>query len=197
MQGGIDGIFQAMLDPSLLEPEKQRPLKRSEYWTLVERGVFEDERVELLNGIIVQMSPQDPEHASPVQQLTLVLVPQLVGRAIVRIQSSFYAAGESVPEPDVAIVPLGSYAHAHPERAHCIIEVAYSSLRKDRLVKAPIYAASNVSEYWVVDSGAKRVLVYRDSNGEAYRRMTEHDSSEVLVLEAFPDVRVSISDLFA
>src|SRR5689334_18666194 len=112
-----------MVDARLLAPQTTRPLKRAEYERLVAMGAFEDERVELLEGVIVTMSPNHPEHASPVQVLTELLVPALVGRAGVRVQLSLVAARESVPEPDVAIVPIGDYRHAHPDRAHCVIEV--------------------------------------------------------------------------
>jgi len=63
-----------------------RPLKRVEYDRLVALGAFEDERVELLHGVLVDMSPNDPEHVSPIDRLTMILVPALRGRAIVRIQ---------------------------------------------------------------------------------------------------------------
>src|SRR6266550_155246 len=131
-----------MLDPAFLAPEAPRRLRRSEYDELVASGAFEDERVELLRGVIVSMSPNNPPHASPVQLLGQLLIPALLGRATVRIQLPIVAVDESEPEPDVAIVPLGDHARAHPDRAMLIIEVAESSLRKDRLVKGPLYAAS-------------------------------------------------------
>lgn len=60
-----------MLEPKLIDPEKPRPLKRAEYDKLVAMGAFEDERVELLYGTLVVMSPQDPRHTTPIQQLTM------------------------------------------------------------------------------------------------------------------------------
>src|SRR5689334_2995450 len=105
-----------MLEPSLILPEKPRPLKRSEYDRLVSMGAFEGERVELLHGTLVAMSPQDPGHTSPIGQLNMLLVPLLLTRALVRVQSPIVAEDESEPEPDVAIVPLGDYRHAHPDR---------------------------------------------------------------------------------
>ena len=83
------------------------------------------------------MSPQDPGHTNPIGVLTMLLAPALVGRAVVRVQSSLIARDEPEPEPDLAVVPLASYRTAHPERAHLVIEVALSSMKKDRLVKAP------------------------------------------------------------
>lgn len=139
-----------MLDAQLLAPLTTRGLRREEYDRLVALGAFEDERIELLEGELVTMGPNNPEYASAVQVLGEILVPPLVGRATIRIQLPIIAARESEPEPDVAIVPLGEYRQAHPDRAHCVIEVVHSSLSKDRNIKAPLYAASGFREYWLV-----------------------------------------------
>src|ERR1043165_617725 len=102
---------------------------------MAEIGLFDDERVELVRGVIIAMSPIYPPHASPVDRLTEILVRALAGRARVRIQQPLLATDESEPEPDVAVVPLGDYTATHPDRALLVIEVADSSLRKDRLLK--------------------------------------------------------------
>jgi Uma2 family endonuclease len=186
-----------MLDPTpLLAGEKQRRLKRSEFQALVRLGAFDDERVELLYGVIVEMTSGDPEHAHPIQELTRLLLGQLLERAIVRVQLDYLAAGESEPVPDLAIVPLANYRHAHPDRAHCIIEVAHSSVRKDRLLKMPLYAASNVAEYWVVNVNESCFEVFRDSDGTTYQSETRYGVGETVTLEAFPDVAVRVAELF-
>jgi Uma2 family endonuclease len=185
-----------MLDLDVLALERPRRLKRTEYAQLVGLGTFEDEQVELIDGVIVEMPPGDPQHATPIQELTRILVPPLAGRALVRVQLDFLAAGESQPLPDVAIVPCGDYRRVHPSRAHCIVEVSHSSLRKDRLLKAPLYAASNVEEYWLVNVPARSVEVFRNSDGTRYRELSEHDESEILMLARFPDVRVEIAEIF-
>src|SRR6185295_14352342 len=102
----------------------ERPLRRAEYDHLVSLGAFENERIELLDGLLVPMSPIGPPHSSAVQELTTLLVVAFLGRATVRIQLPFAALALSEPEPDVAVVPLGDYAKAHPNSAHLIIEVA-------------------------------------------------------------------------
>jgi Uma2 family endonuclease len=185
-----------MVDTRLLAPETTRTLKRVEYDQLVAMGVFEDERVELLEGVIVTMSPNYPEHASPVQFLNEILLPALLGRAVVRIQLPLYAVRESEPEPDVAIVPLGDYRHAHPDRAYCLIEVAYSSLSKDRNIKAPLYAASGFHEYWVVNVPEQVVEVFREPSEDGYRERTRHGVGEAIALLDFPDVQVEVAKLF-
>lgn len=185
----------AMLDPSLLAPEKPRRFKRAEFNELLRFGAFEGERVELLYGVIVEMSLASPKHGSPIQELNQILVPKLLGRATVRIQLDYVAVEDSEPVPDIAIVPLGKYREEHPDSAHCIIEVAHSSLRKDRLVKAPLYAASNVEEYWIVNVNDACIEVFRNSDGRAFRSETRFGMGEVVALAAFPDVSVAVSDV--
>jgi Uma2 family endonuclease len=116
-------------------------------------------RVELIHGRVVAMSPIGPAHASVVDRLAELLVPALVGRARVRIRQPFAASEDSEPEPDVAIVPAGTYADRHPDRAWLIIEVAESSLDYDRETKAPMYARCGVPEYWIVDVAGRALEV--------------------------------------
>lgn len=185
----------AMFDPSLLAAEKQRRLKRSEFMELVRLGVFEGERIELLYGVIVEMAIADPKHGSPIQELTRILVPKLLDRATVRIQLDYVAVEESEPVPDIAIVPFGKYRDEHPDRAYCIIEVANTSLRKDRLVKVPLYASSNVGEYWIVNVVDVCIEVFRESDGRAYRSETRYGMGDTLSLAAFPDVTIAVADV--
>ena len=184
-----------MLDARLLAPQTTRALRREEYDRLVSLGVFDDERVELLEGVIVTMSPNNPEHASPVQLLNEILMPALLGRAVVRIQLPIIAARESEPEPDVVIAPLGDYRKVHPDRAHCVIEVASTSVSKDRNIKAPLYAASGFHEYWLVNVPEQVVEVFRDPSPEGYRERTRVARGETLRLQDFPDVELEIAKL--
>ena len=188
--------FVPMLDVQLLAPQTTRALRREEYDRLVAMGAFEDERVELIEGVLVTISPNDPEHANPVQVLTELLVRGLAGRAVVRIQLPIVAARESEPEPDVAIVPLGDYRRAHPDQAHCVIEVANSSVSKDRNIKAPLYAASGFREYWLVNVPEQAVEVFRAPGPEGYAQRARYAVGETTALEAFPDVRIEVVSLF-
>src|SRR5258706_15521080 len=104
-----------------------RPLRRVEYDQLVALGVFQDERIELLDGALVTMSPIGAPHNSAVQELTEFFVLALRKRASVRCQMSLAAGDLSEPEPDLAIVPRAAYDTAQPAQAHLIIEVAESS----------------------------------------------------------------------
>ena len=129
------------------------------------------------------------------QSLTQILVPPLVGRAAVRVQLPIVAADESEPEPDVAVVPLGDYSREHPATAFLVIEVADSSIRKDRLVKAPLYAKSRFGEYWLFDVRTRSVEVHRGASPDGWASVTRHGAGEILVPEAFPDVAVAVNDV--
>ncbi len=185
----MDDIF----DFSLLRPESVRPLKRTEYEALVERGVFEDENVELLQGFIVQMSPQGEEHLKSIVRLNRILVLALRGRADVMSHSSFAASGDSMPEPDLAVIPSVDMTPGIPTRAFLLVEASDSSLRKDRQIKAPLYAASGVPEYWILDLEARVIEVYRDPAPGGYRSVERFGADATIALSAFPDVCVSVA----
>lgn len=178
---------------ALLEGEV-RPLKRVEYDRLVDLGVFEGEKVELLYGRIVQMAPQGEHHSSAIVALTMLLVPRLAGRADVRVQLPLACPDESEPEPDVAIVPPGSvFLGDHPSWAHLVIEVAASSQEKDRGPKGDLYARAGVPEYWVVDVRSRRVERYRRPVDGRYAESSLHESAETLCPGEFPDVEVELA----
>jgi len=125
-----------------------------------------------------------------------LLVRALDPRALVRIQQPFVAHDESEPEPDVAVVPDGIYADAHPDRASLVIEVADSSLEYDRETKGPLYAASGVDEYWIVDVAARAIEVYSHPVNGRYRNLHTVDTDGAVAIAAFPDVTIKVSTLF-
>jgi Uma2 family endonuclease len=178
-----------------IAPERVRPLRRPEYEKMVAEGRFEGERVELLEGVIVEMSPQDPRHAGAVQRLTRVLGRALAGRADVRVQLPLAVAEHSLPEPDVALVELEDFDEVHPTKAFLVVEVAEASLRKDRSVKAALYARAGVPEYWVVNLVDRLIEVHGDIVGAAYTAVTTAGPGESIRLRAFPDVEVAVGDI--
>lgn len=188
-----------MLDVSQIAPESPRPITRTEYDRLVSMGFFEDERVELLYGVLVRMAPQDPSHAFSVQRLNRMLLPRLLSRAEVRIQAPFAASDDSEPEPDVAVVPLderGDYRREHPSAAWLLVEVANTSQRKDRNVKAKLYAESGVTEYWIVDVPSRAVEIYRQAVAGGYTSVVTLHAGDDLALVQFPDITFKVDDLF-
>jgi Uma2 family endonuclease len=112
-----------------------------------------------------------------------------------RERQPFAANDESEPEPDLAIVPPGRYADAHPDRAFLLVEVAESSLEYDRETKGPLYAESGVPEYWIVDVAARRVEVYTLVE-RRYGPPAYFGRGQQLAPRAFSDVVVAIDELF-
>ena len=158
-------------------------------------GLFRDQRVELLDGVIVEMTPQGTRHAATVQRLTERLAAAIGDRAGLRVQLPFAASERSQPEPDAAVVPLGDYDLSHPSQALLVAEVAESSLEKDRRVKAAIYAAVGVPEYWLVDVLAGVIEVRTRPTGEDYAEVRMARPGERLRLVALPEVEIAVADI--
>lgn len=177
-----------------LEPELVRAFKRSEYDQMVERGMFQDERAELLRGVLVKMPPQHAPHASTVQKLNQLLMLRLQGRFTLRIQSPLALSDDTEPEPDVAVVPLGDYEAEHPTTALLIIEVSETTLRKDR-AKAAVYASAGIGEYWIVNLGARTVEVYSSPDGDRYAEVRTLRSGEPLRPAALVDVAIAVVEI--
>ncbi len=178
--------------------ESRRPLRRREYDHLVQLGAFDDERLELIDGVLVAMSPQGAEHAHLVSKLARILTTALGLRAEVRSHSPLAISDESEPEPDIAVAPPGDYAREHPKTALLVVEVADSSLRKDHALKTPLYAAAGIAEYWIVNLVDRVVEVHRapDPKAERYTDVSTHaQGGEPLRVLAFPDVTVAVADL--
>jgi Uma2 family endonuclease len=175
--------------------EQVRRIRRVEYDKMVELGLFEGERVELLYGVIVKMSPKGPEHESSLERLNEILVGALAGRATVRIQAPFAASDGSEPEPDVSVVPRADHRKAHPSSAYLLIEVADSSLAHDRTIKAQLYAECGVPEYWIVNVRDRIVEVHTEIARGAYTRVVPFKPGQRVPIGAFPDVLVGVDDI--
>ncbi|WP_394822948.1 Uma2 family endonuclease [Pendulispora albinea] len=171
-------------------------IRRVDYEKMAESGVFGDSHVELLYGLIVQMSPKGPLHDGTIDILAKLFIRQLGDRTTVRIQNAFAASDGSEPEPDITIVPPGDYRKAHPEKALLVIEVADSSLETDREAKARLYAECGVPEYWVVNVRDGIVEVHTEIVRGAYTRVQPHRHGDHIRLVAFPDVEIAVSDVF-
>jgi Uma2 family endonuclease len=171
------------------------PLRRAEYDRLVDLGVFENQRVELLDGLIVSKSAPSPRQAAVVTRLNMLVTPAVAGRAEVQMRAPFAASDDSEPEPDLAIIPVGDYVKDHPSKALLVVEVADSSVRKDRLVKLRLYAIARIPEYWIVDLESDVVLVHREPRDAGYANVTRHAGGDNLSVLAFPDIVVPTSTL--
>jgi Uma2 family endonuclease len=170
------------------------------YLALVEQGILgPDDRVELLEGVIVAMSPQNPRHAAATRRLDAALRDAVGERAVVSVQLPLVTGSFSIPEPDVAVLPgqQSDYDRVHPSRALLVVEVADTSLMQDRLTKAAIYAAANVPEYWLVNLRDNCVEVFRrpDVATATYSERSVSRRGDRITLVAFADASVAVDDV--
>ncbi|MGQ0464092.1 MAG: Uma2 family endonuclease [Sporichthyaceae bacterium] len=182
------------MSTDLLALEPTRPLRREEYDRLVEMGVFVDEKLELVEGRLVLMSPEGARHAKVVARIHRALLLALDGRAIIRTGAPLAVSDTSSPEPDVAAVPVDE-GPGHPTTAFLVVEVSDSSLRKDSFIKPPLYAGAAVPEYWIVDLVADAVRVLRDPVEGGYASAASYGAGQSIGLVAFPDVSLAVSEI--
>ena len=182
-------------DTSLLASERIRPLKRVEFDRLVADGCFDEEDVELLFGVVVERPHRDPAHDTSISRLQKTLFQQIGERAEVRNQSAFAASEISEPVPDLMVIPNANYWTELPSRALLAIEVANSSIARDRRVKAKLYATSEVEEYWIVDLAHRVVEVRRDPVDGEWTSLQTYRRGERFTMKAFADVTIEVSDV--
>jgi Uma2 family endonuclease len=116
-------------------------------------------------------------------------------RAVVRFQSAFAASDQSEPEPDIAVVPVAEYLDEHPKVAFLVVEVADSSLARDRSAKADLYATAGVPEYGVADLVHRVIEVRTEPSDGKYARLTTLRRGDTLTLARFPDVQIPVADI--
>lgn len=176
----------------------------AEYYRMGELGLFDDERVELLDGGIWTLPPQGTPHFSSVEAAAEILLDAFGDGFTVRRHGPITLEDGTEPEPDVVIVP-GSrrdYADHHPVPAEIrlLAEVSDATLRKDRSTKRDDYARAGITDYWIINLVHRQLEVYRDpapiTNGHAYKTMlTLFDDDTVAPLSA-PTSPIAVGDLF-
>jgi Uma2 family endonuclease len=180
---------------------RQRYLFTAEqYHQMGEAGVFlPGDRVELIEGEIIQMNPIGDPHAGGVNRLTKVFVVRVGDAGVVGIQNPVRLAVRSEPEPDLAILRYRDDYYASkgptPDDVVLLIEVADSSVTFDLNVKAPLYARYNIPEYWLVDLNRQQVTVFRQPSAEGYRSMQVHERGSTLTLAELPDISITVDEI--
>jgi Uma2 family endonuclease len=183
-------------------PVPRHRLTRRDYYRLAEAGILnQGDRVELLEGQLVDMSPIRPRHAIVTDNLNELLVAGFADRARVRCQQPVVLDDGSEPQPDLALVrrPWRGYPHAHPgpDDIFLLIEVADSSLDFDRTVKMELYARAAIREIWIIDLTTDLVLVHREPSGGGYLSVVPMVAPAGLDVEALPGPMVPIAGVFA
>ena len=137
---------------------------KEEYYRLGELGFFRGQRVELIEGRLMVMSPQNNPHANGVELINYTLIPLLRPAFRVRVQLPFNMSTTTEPEPDFLIQAVAGLLapHFHPTTADLIVEVSDSSLSYDRKRKGSLYARAGVADYWIVNLVDHQLEVYRD-----------------------------------
>jgi Uma2 family endonuclease len=171
-----------------------------EYHRMGEAGILqEDDRVELIDGEIVEMTPIGSRHAACVKRLVHLFAGALGDRAVVSVQDPIAIPPESETQPDVALLrPRADfYAGGHPQAADVwlVVEVADASLPVDRGVKLPLYARAGLREAWLVDLAGEVVEVFRRPGAGGYADVQRRARGDRLGCEAFPDVVLTVDDV--
>jgi Uma2 family endonuclease len=172
-----------------------------EYYRMAEAGIFqEDDRVELIEGEIVEMVPIGSHHAGVVKRLIALLSALISGdQAILAVQDPVRLSEFSEPEPDVALLRprRDFYAEGHPGPLDVllIIEVADSSAEADRDIKAPLYARAGVVEVWVIDVNGGVLDVYRHPSAGSYAVHLTAARGDIVSPESLPDVKLTVSEI--
>ena len=180
-------------------PERRR-FTIEEYEKMVQTGILaQDDRVELIDGEVIEMSPIRDPHVAAVIHLTHLLVRGVGERALVQVQGPVRVPLRSVPQPDLAILRPRSYKRegARPADLLLVVEVADTSLRYDSTVKLRLYARAGISEYWIVDVNTETVNVYRAPARDQYAEHRHVTHGETIAPLAFPDVAILIDSIFA
>lgn len=185
---------------SAAEPHRRR-LTAAEFEQMAAAGILhEDDHVELLDGELYQMAAMNGPHIACVARLNHAFVRAVGDRAIVIVQSSMRLSAMSEPEPDIVIARFREdFYHSGPPTPadiFLIIEVADTSLRHDRQVKLPLYAAAGVPETWIAGLPRRQVVAHREPGPEGYRQAVPLTRRGTLAPLALPDIQLGWEDFF-
>jgi Uma2 family endonuclease len=182
-------------DMATAEPEARTT--REEYVRMVEAGVFEGRRVELVDGVVYEMTPQLSPHASTVMLAQEGLRAAFPPGFSLRCQMPLDVGAESMPEPDLAVVPgtPRDYFASHPTGAALVLEIADTSQLHDRKRKAKTYAEAGIQDYWIVNLARDVVEICRDPENGTYRTRLILRRGERIAPLASPDTPIDVTDL--
>ncbi len=182
---------------------QNRLWSREEYDRLIAGGMFHpEERLELIEGEIIQISPQGSHHATAVALVENALRTVLGKNYVVRVQMPLALSSGSEPEPDIAIVTgvPRDYCEEHPTTAELVVEIADTTLAYDRAKKTALYAQAGIQEYWILNLLDRQLEVYRQPNpipssNSPYKNYGVKTSSETIRPLRSPQKLIAIADL--
>ena len=180
----------------------QHRLSVDDYHKMGEADIFNhDERLELIEGRLIDMAPIGSDHAGKVIRFTALLSAALAGRALVSAQNPIRLGGDSEPQPDFTVLRHRSdfyeTSHPAPQDVLLIIEVADTSVRYDREVKIPLYARHGIPEVWLLDLHSTQLEIYRQPGTEGYGEVLYPANDEAVAPVLLPDAALSIADFWS
>jgi Uma2 family endonuclease len=192
--------FRFILRGNMSHQIAKRWFSVDEYYRMAEAGILrEDDRVELIEGEIVEMSPIGSRHASCVRRLNELLFRDIGQAAIISVQSPIRIDDYSEPEPDVAVLKRREdfYAEGHPTASDVLllIEVADTSVEYDRNIKLPLYAKAGISEVWLVNLPQETIEIYRQPLDKTYREVRLVKRGESLEAEALSNLMLEAENI--
>ena len=181
-------------------PQVRHRFTVDEYHRMAAAGVFqEDDRVELLDGQVVEMTPIGPDHGSCVNRLNALFAPLARGAATLSVQNPLVLDAHHEPQPDLALLRYRADGyrtrHPAPGDALLVVEVGDASVTRDRDDKIPQYAQRGVAEVWLVDLPADRIEVYRGPAAQGYGDVTTVSRGDTLAPLAFPNLTVPADEI--
>jgi len=171
---------------------------REDYERLAEKGFFRPgERVELVDGVIYEMTPQSARHAVGIRLVRQTLGPLFADGFDILVQMPLSLSDDSAPEPDVAVVRGNPRDHlaSHPTSAVLVVEVSETSLHHDRERKASLYARAGVPEYWVLMLGRRQLEVFRDPQDGVYQSRIILKAADRVSPLARPEAAIAVAEL--
>lgn len=183
-------------------PLTRRLFSVDEYLKMIDVGILgRADHVELIDGDIRQMAAIGPTHISCLAMLNRRLVIGVGDRGLVAPQITLPLDARSAPEPDLTVLGPRDIPYretwVHPRDVLLLIEVSDTSLRHDLEVKAPLYARAEIRELWIVDVPGERVLVHRGPRGGGYHSLEVAGRGALVTPLAFPDLHVSVDEIFS
>ena len=171
-----------------------------EFYRIYEAGVFhEDDRIELIDGEILHMTPIGIKHIACVNRLNELFMARFRKRAIVSIQNPVRLSKVAEPEPDIALLKYREdfYTDGHPSANDIllIVEVADSSVEYDRNLKLPQYAKNKIPEVWLVNINEEHVEIYRDPSGDEFLKKTILKPRQFVCSLAFEEEQFCVGDM--
>lgn len=171
------------------------------YHRIIAANIFtEDEHIELINGELRLMPPINADHAGKNKRLNRLFSRLVQDRAIIAVQDPLTLPENSEPEPDLMLLrPRDNFyeqTHPTPEDTLLVVEIADTSLRYDRTIKVPLYAAHGIPELWLLNLKNRSLEIYRDPGPNGYRQLLLPERDTTIALLLLPEVHIHVAELW-